>query len=263
MDGENPENLDNIKELTKPQRRVLGVLLEKAYTTRDSYPLTLKALTTGCNQKSNRSPVTNYSEDAVLDTLESLREMGLTGELHTDGGRAPRYRHYMRKRFTFTEPQLAAVAELLLRGRQQMGELRARASRMVQIDGLKVLREELQPLLDAGFIQASGSLERRGIEVDHGFYKESEGQELGFAPAESAAPPAATPPAEARPSAPQTTTTTNAPAVAAAPSSSSEAEVKELREEVAMLTEEHEKLSNRVSELASELERIARQAGID
>lgn len=259
MDGENPENLDNIKELTKPQRRVLGVLLEKAYTTRDSYPLTLKALTTGCNQKSNRSPVTNYSEDAVLDTLESLREMGLTGELHTDGGRAPRYRHYMRKRFTFTEPQLAAVAELLLRGRQQMGELRARASRMVQIDGLKVLREELQPLLEAGFIQASGSLERRGIEVDHGFYKESEGQKLGFASAESADSPAAAAPSQ--PSVAPATPTQ--PAAVAAPSAASDAEVKELREEVAMLTEEHEKLSNRVAELASELERIARQAGID
>lgn len=252
MEGDNPEEQNVIRELTRSQRRVLGVLLEKAYTTRESYPLTLKALTTGCNQKSNRSPVTNYSEDAVLDTLEELRELGLTGELHTDGGRAPRYRHYMRKRFTFTEPQLAAITELLLRGRQQMGELRARASRMVQIDGLKQLREELQPLLAEGFIQSSGSLERRGIEVDHGFYPQSENMSLGFAGSAEAATtgPDVTTPEKPRepPSEP--------------PVTGSSQIVDELREQVALLTEQHDLLSNRVAELASELERIARQAGI-
>lgn len=244
MEHENAEKPEPIRTLKKPHRRVLGVLVEKAFTTKGSYPLTLKALTTGCNQTSNRSPVTNYSEDTVLDTLEELREMGLIGEVHTDGGRAPRYRHYMRKRFTFSEPQLAVVTELLLRGRQQMGELRARASRMVQIAGMSELREELGALVADGFAQASGSLERRGIEVDHGFYGDSEGMELGMAaPAESAG---------SHPAAP-------APTV----SSSNPDTVRELKQEVETLTEQHEALANRVSELASDLERIARQAGID
>ncbi|HAW30128.1 MAG TPA: DUF480 domain-containing protein, partial [Planctomycetaceae bacterium] len=88
--------------MSRQQRRVIGVLLEKAFTTPDQYPLTLKAVTTGCNQKSNRDPVSNYSESQVFETLDSLREMGLVAVIHSDSGRTERYRHYMRRRFNFT-----------------------------------------------------------------------------------------------------------------------------------------------------------------
>ena len=121
--------------LTRTQRRVLGVLVEKGLTTPEYYPLTLKALTTGCNQKSNRDPVM------------TLTELGFVGEVHTDGGRAPRYRHYLRHKLTLTEPQIAILTELLLRGRQQLGELRSRASRMVRIENQTELRSELAGLL--------------------------------------------------------------------------------------------------------------------
>tara|TARA_R110002095_G_scaffold72727_8_gene61893 strand:+ start:12854 stop:13618 length:765 start_codon:yes stop_codon:yes gene_type:complete len=174
------KKLLNIKELTKPQRRVLGVLLEKAFTTPDQYPLTLKAVTTGCNQKSNRDPITHYSESQVFETLEALREIGIAAVIHSEGGRSERYRHYMRHRFNFTEPQLAILTELWLRGRQTMGELRGRASRMVPIDTLEQLREEFKGLLDQKYVQSNGSIERRGIEVDHSWYQESEGKTLGF-----------------------------------------------------------------------------------
>jgi len=173
--------------------------------------------------------------------------MGLIGELHTDGGRAPRYRHYMRKRFTFTEPQLAVVTELLLRGRQQMGELRARASRMVQIDGLPQLREELGGLIQEGFAQASGGLERRGVEVDHGFYEDRENQSLGFTAAE---------PAEAEPVAP-------APVPAAPPATAANPDlVQQLRDQIEELQLQHEELHDRVMKMSEQLEKIARQAGI-
>ena len=115
-----------ITELNKGQRRVLGTLLEKAFTTPEAYPLTVKALTAGCNQKSNRHPLTEYSEDDVLEVLDQLRQMGLVAVVHTETGRTERFRHYMRKRFTFSEPQLAVLTELLLRGRQSIGDLRAR-----------------------------------------------------------------------------------------------------------------------------------------
>ncbi|HEX6987701.1 MAG TPA: DUF480 domain-containing protein, partial [Planctomycetaceae bacterium] len=132
-----------VRELTRPQRRVLGTLLEKGFTTPDQYPLTVKACTTGCNQKNNRDPISNYSEDQVLEILDELQQLGLVGVVHTESGRTERYRHYMRKRFNFTEPQLAILTELLLRGRQSLGELRTRASRMVPIDSLEDLRREL------------------------------------------------------------------------------------------------------------------------
>lgn len=177
-ESEQDEQYPEVRELSKAQRRVLGVLVEKAFTTPEYYPLTIKAATAGCNQKSNRDPVTNYPEDSVHDTLESLRPLGLAAVVHTESGRTERYRHYARKRFPFTEPQLAIVTELLLRGRQQLGELRGRASRMVPIESLDQLRQELTGLLELGYIQASGPLERRGVEVDHNFYPASENKQL-------------------------------------------------------------------------------------
>jgi uncharacterized protein YceH (UPF0502 family) len=182
-----PAQLPPVRELTKLQRRVLGTMVEKAFTVPESYPLTLKAATSGCNQKSNRSPVTTLTEDAVLQTLDELRAQGLVAVVHTESGRTERYRHYARKRFPFSEPQLAIITELLLRGRQQLGELRSRASRMVPIESLADLRNELEQLLEQGYVQANGDLERRGIEVDHLFYLASENMRMQPFPNESPA----------------------------------------------------------------------------
>jgi len=168
-----------VTELSKPQRRVFGVLLEKAFTTPEYYPLTLKAIVSGCNQKSNRDPVTHYSEDDVLEALDQLRELGLAAVVHTESGRTERFRHYARKRFDFSEPQLAIMTELFLRGRQTLGELRTRASRMVSIGDLDQLRAELAALKQGSYIQASGDLERRGVEVDHNLYPPEEGRSIG------------------------------------------------------------------------------------
>jgi len=170
---------NTIRQLTRLQRRVLGTLVEKAFTTPDQYPMTVKGLMTGCNQKSNRDPVTEYSENEVSDALEQLRELGLVAEVFTDGGRTTRFRHYMRLKFDFSDAQLGIVCELLLRGRQQPGELRTRASRMVRVDSQETLRAELQGLLSRGFLQATGALERRGVEVDHTFYLPKENMQLG------------------------------------------------------------------------------------
>ncbi len=172
--SESSSEMIPLKELSRKQRRVLGVLLEKAFTVPDQYPMTLKAITTGCNQKNNRDPVSNYSEDDVADTLTQLQQIGFVGCLHTEGGRTERYRHYMRHKTKLTEPQLAIMTELLLRGRQQLGELRTRASRMVAIDTQETLRTALQGLLDLGIVQANGRLERRGVEVDHNLYPSGE-----------------------------------------------------------------------------------------
>ncbi len=58
------------------ERRVLGVMVEKAKTTPENYPMTLAAIVTACNQKTNRDPITNYDQDDVEDTLHSLRKKG-------------------------------------------------------------------------------------------------------------------------------------------------------------------------------------------
>ena len=251
-DFDNDESeLSPVRELSTAQQRVLGVLLEKAFTTPEYYPLTLKAVATGCNQKSNRSPVVSYDEDRVEDILQELKELGLVGELHPDSGRALRYRHYMRKRFAFSEPQLAILTELLLRGRQTLGELRGRASRMVAIDDLGTLRTELQGLIEQGYAQSSGSLERRGIEVDHGFYRGGESKPMAALPDEDAAP--------ARPAAPpRAVASAPAPAVAA-PTVDNSAELDALRRDINALRTQNQELTSEVSALRSELADLERR----
>ncbi|MBC8290674.1 MAG: DUF480 domain-containing protein [Planctomycetes bacterium] len=249
MDHEDQQ--PEVRELSSRQRRVLGVLMEKGLTTPEYYPMTLKALIAGCNQKSNRSPITNYDEDAVEDTIEQLRELGLAAVILPDSGRTERFRHYVRKRYSFSEPQIAILTELLLRGRQTLGELRGRASRMVPIEDLSTLRAELAGLMEQGYVQASGALERRGVEVDHGFYQPSENRTLtAAAPGPTAAPKAASP--APTPAAPQP-----APAEALDDSLANE-----LRAENRQLQSEVEELRQQVEELKDRLDDLCRSLGV-
>ncbi|HBL41943.1 DUF480 domain-containing protein [Gimesia sp.] len=244
------KELLHITELSRQQRRVIGVLLEKAFTTPDQYPLTLKAVTTGCNQKSNRDPVSNYSESQVYETLDSLREMGLVAVIHSDSGRTERYRHYMRRRFEFTEPQLAILTELWLRGRQTMGELRGRASRMVPIETLDELRAEFKGLLDQKYVQSNGSIERRGIEVDHNWYQEREGKTLGFEDTADEEPATA-----AKESTPSPVTQTVTPDLSGFTSVIEQLQQDNLslRHEIDTLTQSLEELKQQLIELKQEL----------
>ena len=251
MSGDESSNLPPVTELKSRQRRVLGVLVEKAFTTPEYYPMTLKALTAGCNQKSNRDPVSRYSEDEVEETLDQLRELGLAAVVHTESGRTERFRHYMRKRFTLSEGQLAILTELLLRGRQQLGELRSRASRMVPIDGLDQLRDELRGLIDDNLVQANGALERRGIEVDHALYTDREPEKTAL---RDAPPP---PKSEASPAPRHTPPTTSAPTAKAFHDLENldrlRDENRDLREQIARLEESVESLRNDIGDLKRDL----------
>src|SRR5437764_10015321 len=106
-------------------RRVLGVLVEKAKTTPDAYPLSLNALVTGCNRKSNREPLTNFSDAEVEDALAGLQNRQLVGKVI--GGRVERWRHFLYESWHVNKVELAVLTELLLRGPQTEGEVRARA----------------------------------------------------------------------------------------------------------------------------------------
>lgn len=201
-----PETWD---PLSVYERRVLGVLVEKQKTskTADSYPLTLNSLTTGCNQKSNRDPVTDLTEDEVEETLTALQKKGFVTRI--TGGRVERFRHELYDRWTRNGPQLAVLAELLLRGPQTKGELRGRAARMDPIDTLDQLDEIVKPLLDRRLVVWVTEADRRGAVLTHGFHTPDEWARLKantFVPAMTPAtvlppparlefplPPAATP----------------------------------------------------------------------
>lgn len=160
------------KPLTAIQRRVAGVLVEKAKTTPDGYPMTLNALTTGCNQKSNRYPQMALAPEDVEETLDELRTLGAVAEVHT-GGRAPKYRHYMYEWLGVDKHQIAVMTELLLRGAQTLGELRSRAGRMEPIADLAALRSILEPLQERNLV-VELTHAGRGQVIAHGLYTEPE-----------------------------------------------------------------------------------------
>ncbi len=135
-------------ELTPIQRRILGVLVEKAITTPDAYPLTSNATITACNQKSNREPVSNYEAHEVDEALIDLKPMGLVFQVFSATGRTERWKHNLREAWNLEKPALSVLAELFLRGPQTEGDLRARASRMTPMATLEDLRAILQGLAD-------------------------------------------------------------------------------------------------------------------
>ena len=108
--------------------RVLGALMEKEQTTPDYYPLTLKALVSACNQKSNRAPVMNLSLRDVSEALNRLSEDVLVWRI--EGTRADRWRHSLDHRWELEPATKAVMTLLLVRGPQTTGELRSRSERL-------------------------------------------------------------------------------------------------------------------------------------
>jgi uncharacterized protein YceH (UPF0502 family) len=135
-------------QLTPDECRVLGVLVEKAHTVASQYPMSLNAITTGCNQKSNRNPVVSFDEDRVIRALESLRDKGLVLFADTISSRVMKYRHHCREVLAVGTNELVVLTELMLRGPQTAGEIRTRASRMHALGSLEELRNLLQFMMD-------------------------------------------------------------------------------------------------------------------
>lgn len=158
------------------ERRVLGVLVEKAKTTPDTYPLSINALLTGCNQKSNRDPILNLSDLEIEDTLARCQKKGLA--IKITGGRVVRWKHNLYDAWHVDKVDLAVLGELLLRGPQTEGELRSRASRMEPIDDLEALRHVLRPLVERKLVVYLTPEERRGAMLTHGFHDPQELERL-------------------------------------------------------------------------------------
>ena len=110
------------------ETRVLGVLVEKQHTVPDTYPLTLLALTAGCNQKSSRDPVLSASETDVQSALDRLKSLSFVVE--SSGGRVMRYAHNAERVLAIPSQAIALVAVLMLRGPQTIGELRINCERL-------------------------------------------------------------------------------------------------------------------------------------
>jgi uncharacterized protein len=117
-------------ELSAAAQRVLGCLVEKALATPDQYPLSANALRTACNQTTGRDPVVDYDDETVRAGLDDLKGHQLVRTEYARGSRVPKTAHRLGEQLDLDDAQQTALALLLLRGPQTVGELRSRAGRM-------------------------------------------------------------------------------------------------------------------------------------
>jgi uncharacterized protein len=117
-----------MRALSILEARVLGVLIEKASTVPDSYPLSLNTLTLGCNQKTARDPVLSATEAEVQDTVLALKALHLV--LEASGSRVTRFEHNAGRVLALPSQSVALLATLVLRGPQTVSELRTASERL-------------------------------------------------------------------------------------------------------------------------------------
>jgi uncharacterized protein YceH (UPF0502 family) len=166
----------------------VGVLAEKGKTTPEYYPMSVAGLVAGCNQKSNRDPITNYDQDDVEDTLQSLRKKGAVIMVETIGSRVAKWKHTLYEWLKVSKAELAVIIELLLRGPQTEGELRSRVSRMEPLADLAALQALLEALTPRGLVvYLSPPGQKRGVILTHGLYPAEELEKVRHAFAASAA----------------------------------------------------------------------------
>ena len=132
--------------LSPEETRILGCLIEKERTTPDQYPLSLHAVTTACNQSTNRDPVTYYEERVVALGLDDLRGKQLVTQLWGAGSRVQKYRHNLLDVYELNPREVALLCVLLLRGPQTLGELRVRTERMCAFANIGEIEECLRVL---------------------------------------------------------------------------------------------------------------------
>jgi len=137
-------------ELSAPQLRVLGCLLEKQKTTPDVYPLSLNSLRLACNQSTNRDPVVDYDEEQIRDALHRLERRGLTRLASGAGSRSAKYRHLLAEALPMDDAEQAVMCVLMLRGPQTPGELKQRADRMHPFGELEDVNRTLERLIERG-----------------------------------------------------------------------------------------------------------------
>ncbi|WP_345534148.1 YceH family protein [Viridibacterium curvum] len=157
--------------MTTPQldpvsARILGVLVEKEKTVPDSYPLSLNALQTGCNQKTSRHPVMDLSESQLLQTIDTLSDG--VWIIASSGNRVTRYSHNIPRVLGIGAAATALLATLLLRGPQTAAELRANSERLYRfadVSSVEAFLEELSQRANGALVtllpRAPGAREAR------------------------------------------------------------------------------------------------------
>ena len=157
------------RKLDPAEIRVLGSLLEKEQTTPEACPMTVNAILSASNQKTNREPVMELTEEQVVDALERLRQEVLVWR--TEGARSEKWQQSVVRRWGLDRAGKALMTLLLLRGPQTAGELRTRSERMHPFASVEEVEEALRNMagIDEPLVQElprrSGQKETRWIHL--------------------------------------------------------------------------------------------------
>jgi uncharacterized protein len=130
--------------------RVVACLVEKQRTTPDQYPLTLNSLRLACNQSTNRDPVVDYDEATIRAAIDRLTRRKWATLASWSTARSVKYKHLIGQALDLSDPQLALMTVLMLRGPQTSGELRQRSERIHRFDSNEELERTLEELLERG-----------------------------------------------------------------------------------------------------------------
>ncbi|MDB5799977.1 MAG: hypothetical protein JWL63_916 [Rhodocyclales bacterium] len=156
----------SLLQLTPTEARVIAVLAEKEKTVPDSYPMSLNAILTGCNQKTSRDPVMEVTETDALNAIDTLKSHTLV--LETFGNRVTRYGHNIGRVLNLPTPATAIVVTLMLRGHQTAAELRANCERLYRfadVSSIEAFLDELSQRADGPLVKlmprAPGAREAR------------------------------------------------------------------------------------------------------
>lgn len=156
---------NHVPELSPIDQRIVGALMEKQRTVPGSYPLSLNALRTACNQASSREPVTDYDEQTLEAQVRDLKQRGLVKVIWTGrGARTLKYHELLTESLLLGQDEAALITVLLLRGAQAPGELRSRTERLYPFADRDEVAECLSRLAGRGLVR---QLERRAGQHDH------------------------------------------------------------------------------------------------
>nr|MBV6629800.1 DUF480 domain-containing protein [Oceanococcus sp. HetDA_MAG_MS8] len=157
-------------DLSGEEARVIAVLVEKSQTTPQYYPMTVNAITQGCNQKSARHPVMQLTQGETGRALNALLERNWV-DREEDGGRVPRWRQQMRSQLLLKKPTQAVLTALVLRGPQTQSELQRHAQPLggptdsaSMSEALDDLADRAQPLV-MRLERAAGQKEPRWVHL--------------------------------------------------------------------------------------------------
>ncbi len=120
-----------VPELDAVALRVLGSLLEKEVTVPATYPLTMNALLSACNQTSGRNPIMSVTAADAETAIATMKTAQLVRMVHAShGARMVKYRQVADETLGLDVGERAVLTVLVLRGAQTPGELRSRSDRL-------------------------------------------------------------------------------------------------------------------------------------